>query len=360
MADVIFPSWDRARVSAAVALGWQMAKLYHSPVHKGPVTDPLQEGRLPGLSGFSAAAHSKWLGEQIAATTARLVLVPPQALLDALDVVLGLLASENRDRGATLGALFTLHCRLVEALNVTDFRLGKAYGLGRALAETVLVPVASGTDDAEREFRELLGARRLSTIKNWLVELKTLLPDHAAYAVSRGLDDWRDWAASHGTPADWRNAHTAMHMQGYLWRGLITGEKAAVDMLSLSGYLAAARQIARRAWWLILLTVGAAVAVVVAMFLLHSIPPTARLIAALAWLGGTLFAVLKASGALFGSAVKGAEGWLWQTELDESVAEAATRLPPPARHRRITGSSTGAMTLSEHAPPAATEMPAAT
>jgi hypothetical protein len=151
-----------------------------------------------------------------------------------------------------------------------------------------------------------------------------------------------------------------MRVQGYLWRGLITGEKAAVDMLSLSGYLAAARQIARRAWWLILLTVGAAVAVVVAMFLLHSIPPTARLIAALAWLGGTLFAVLKASGALFGSAVKGAEGWLWQTELDESVAEAATRLPPPARHRRITGSSTGAMTLSEHAPPAATEMPAAT
>jgi len=220
--------------------------------------------------------------------------------------------------------------------------------------------VASGTDDAEREFRELLGTGRLSTIKNWLVELKTLLPDHAAYAVSRGLDDWRDWAASPRTPADWRNAQTAMRMQGYLWRGLITGEKAAVDMLSLSGYLAAARQIARRAWWLILLTVGSAVAVVVAMSLLHSIPPTARLIAALAWLGGTLFAVLKASGALFGSAVKGAEGWLWQTELDESVAEAATRLPPPARHHRITGSSTGAMMLSEHVPPVATEMPAAT
>ena len=293
-------------------------------------------------------------------TAGSLVADPPPALIRALDDVAGRLRTPGLEPDGTLGAVFTLHCRLLEALTVTDFRLGKAYGLGRALAETALVPAAAAAGEVAGEFRELLAAGRLTTIKDWLVELKTVLPDHAAYAVSGSLDDWRDWAASHGTPADWRNAHTAMHMQGYLWRGLITGEKAAVDMLSLSGYLAAARQIARRAWWLILLTVGAAVAVVVAMFLLHSIPPTARLIAALAWLGGTLFAVLKASGALFGSAVKGAEGWLWQTELDESVAEAATRLPPPARHRRITGSSTGAMTLSEHAPPAATEMPAAT
>ncbi|MGA2828700.1 MAG: hypothetical protein ABSF03_21570 [Streptosporangiaceae bacterium] len=360
MTDVELPSSDKARVSAAVALGWQVAKLYHSPVHQGPVADPRQDGRLPGFSGFSAVTHSKWLGEQIAATAARLVTAPPPALLRALGVVLGCLGTESRDRDAILGAIFTLHCRLLEALTVTDFRLGKAYGLGRALAETTLVPAASAADDVEGDFRELLGAGRIGTIKDWLVELKTLLPEHAAYAVSRGLDDWRDWAAAPPAPTDWRNAQTAMRMQGYLWRGLITGEKAAVDMLSLSGYLAAARQVARRAWWLILLTVGAAVAVVVAMVLLHGISPTTRLIAALAWLGGTLFAGLKASGALLGSAVKGAEGWLWQTELDESVAQAATRLPAPARHRRITGTSAGAMTLSEHAPPAATEMPAAT
>ncbi len=360
MADVAFPSGDRARVSAAIALGWQMAKLYHSPVHKGPVTDPRPEGRLPGLSGFSAAAHSKWLGEQIAATAARLVLVPPQALLDALDVVLGLLESEDRDRDATLGAIFTLHCRLVEALNVTDFRLGKAYGLGRALAETTLVPAAAAAGDAEGAFRELLGAGRIRTIRDWLVELKTMLPDHAAYAVSRGLDDWRHWAAAQRAPADWPAAQPAMRTQGYLWRGLITGEKAAIDMLSLSGYLAAAWGIVRRAWWLILLIVGAAVAVVVVLFLLHGIPPTARLIAGLAWVGATLLAGLKAWGALLGSAVKGAEGWLWQTELDESVAQAATWLPSGARHRRITGTSAGAMALSGHAPPDAPAVPAAT
>jgi hypothetical protein len=67
----------------------------------------------------------------------------------------------------------------------------------------------------------------------------------------------------------------------------------------------------------------------------------------------------EASGALFGSAVKGAEGWLWQTELDESVAQAATRLPPPARPRRITGSAAGAMALSGTEPHPAGELPAA-
>ena len=87
-----------------------------------------------------------------------------------------------------------------------------------------------------------------------------------------------------------------MRTQGYLWRELITGEKAAVDMLNLSGYLTAARQIARRAWPVIVAVALIAVGVVVAMFLLHSIPPTARLIAALAWIGGTLLAALKASG----------------------------------------------------------------
>ena len=362
MTDVAPPSSGEARVCAAVALGWQMAKLYHSPVPRGLAEDPRRGDRLPGFSGFSAATHTKWLSEQIAVTAGSLVADPPSALIRALDDVAGRLRTPGLDPDGTLGAVFTLHCRLLEALTVTDFRLGKAYGLGRALAETALVTAAAAAGEVTGEFRELLGAGRLTTIKDWLVELKTVLPDHAAYAVSGALDDWRDWVAQQRTPADWRAAQAAIRTQGYLWRGLITGEKSAVDMLNLSGYLAAARQIARRTWPVTAAVALIAVGVVVAMFLLHSIPPTARLIAALVWIGGTLLAALKASGALIGSAIKGAEGWLWQTELDESVVQAATRLPPPARHHRITGSSVGAMTLSESKPPPAppAETPATT
>jgi len=347
MANPVPPSSGDVRVCSAVSLGWQVAQLYHSPVRTGPVLDPDRTERLPGRSDFSAAARSKWLGEQIGATAADLLPAQPAGLHAALTAVLANLEDTDRSRDATLDSVFTLHCRLLEALSIADFRLGEAYGLGRALAETALVPVAAGDDEAEATFRELLGTGRVGTIKDWLTELKTMLPDHAAYAVSTALDDWSSWVAGPHAPGDWPGAKTAMRAQGYIWRELITGEKAGTDLLSLAGYLDAARQIARRAVtatrWLILATLVAAAGVVIAMIFLEGIPPTARLLAALAWLGATLLAALKASGALLASAAKGAEGWLWQTELDESVATAATRMPPPARHHRVTGSSVGQM-----------------
>ena len=344
------PASGNARVCAAVSLGWEMAKLYHSPVHTGPAADPARGARLPGISGFPHATQSKWLAEQIDATVTSLLPMTPGAVSDALNLVLGLLGDGQRHRDATLEAVFTLHCRLLESLTVADFRLGKAYGLGRALAETTLVPAAAAADDLAEAFAELLAAGRVATIKDWLVELKTMLPDHAAYAVSAGLTDWQQWVAGAAAGTDWRGAQLEMRVQGQLWRGLITGEKAAADMLNLSGYLAAARQIAKRAIiaarWPILIVVLATAGVIVTVLTLHSVSPTARLVTGLAWVGATLAAAFKASGSLLGSAVKGAEGWLWQTELDESVATVATRMPPPARHRRVTGAEVGTMTFS--------------
>ncbi len=344
------PASGNARVCAAVSLGWQIAKLYHSPVHTGAPADPDRGARLPGISGFPDATQSKWLAEQIAANATSLLPMAPGAVKDALNLVLGLLGDGQRRRGATLDAVFTLHCRLLESLTVADFRLGKAYGLGRALAETTLVPAAAAADDLATAFGELLSPGRVATVKDWLVELKTMLPDHAAYAVSAGLTDWQQWAATPRAATDWRGAQLEMRVQGQLWRGLITGEKAAADMLNLSGYLAAARQIVKRAIiaarWPILVAVLATAGVIVTVLTLHSVSPTARLITGLAWVGATLAAAFKASGSLLGSAVKGAEGWLWQTELDESVATVAIRMPPPARHRRVTGAEVGTMTFS--------------
>jgi hypothetical protein len=350
MTGPVAPTSGNARVCAAVSLGWEMAKLYHSPVHAGAAGDPARGGRLPGISGFSGATRSKWLAEQIDANLTSLLPMPPGSVMEALGTVIGRFGDDQRHRDETLDAVFTLHCRLLEALTVADFRLGKAYGLGRALAETTLVPAAAEADDLAGAFGELLAAGRAATIKDWLVELKTMLPDHAAYAVSAGLTDWQQWVAAPRAATDWRSAQLEMRVQGQLWRGLITGEKAAADMLNLSGYLAAARQIAKRAIvaarWPIVIAVLAAVGVIITVVTLHSVSPTARLAAALAWVGATLAAAYKASGSLLGSAVKGAEGWLWQTELDESVATVATRMPPPAQHRRVTGAEVGTMSFS--------------
>lgn len=350
MGDPVRPPSGDARVCAAVALGWQMATLYHSPVRRGPVCDPPRGKRLPGHSDFSPATRSMWLGEQIAATTAYLLPAPPPDLHEALGAVTASLAAEDRSRQATREHLFVLHCRLLEALTVADFRLSKAYGLGRAVAETALVPAAADTGQADGAFRDLLGTGRVALVKNWLVELKSMLPSHTAYAVSRGLDEWCRWAGQPRPPGGWQAAQPVIRTQGYIWRELLTGEKAARDILSVSGYLDAARQIALRAviqtWWLILALVLAAAAVVTAVILVPGLSATAQVAASLAWVGATIAAGLKATGTFFGTAARDAQGWLWQAELDESVAIAATRIPPPATGRRRTGPAVGEMSLS--------------
>ncbi len=50
MADAVLYRCGEDRVCAAVALGWQMAVLYHSPVHRGLVEDPPRAAHLPGYS----------------------------------------------------------------------------------------------------------------------------------------------------------------------------------------------------------------------------------------------------------------------------------------------------------------------
>ena len=331
------PASGNARVCAAVSLGWQMAKLYHSPVREGAAADPRRGARLPGISGFPDATQAKWLAEQIDATVTSLLPTPPGPVTEALGQVLGLLGDRQRRRDATLDAVFTLHCRLLESLTVADFRLGKAYGLGRALAETTLVPAAAAADDLDAAFGELLAAGRVTTIKDWLVELKTMLPDHAAYAVSAGLTDWQQWVdrgigrhrlavgpAGDAGPGpalarpDHRREGRGRHAQPVRLPGRGPADRQAGDR---RGPLADSDRGAGHG------------GVIVAVLTLHSVSPTARLVAALAWIGATLAAAFKASGSLLGSAVKDAEGWLWQTELDESVATVATRMPPPAQHR---------------------------
>lgn len=352
MPDLAVPSSGDPGVCAAVALGWQVAELYHSPVHRGPVADPERGERLPGRSDFPGATQARWLGEQIETHAAALLPAKPLPLTDALSATLTALASPGRDREATLDDVFTLHCRLLEALSVADLRLGKAYGLGRAIAETALVPADASDEDRERQFRELLDMGRLITTKDWLFDLKTLLPAHTAYAVSCSLDDWREWATGQGPAADWQSARGPIRVQGHIWRELLTGEKAARDILSMSDYLTAARQVAmhvlaslRRFWWLIGLAVFVSAGVIVAVSYLNNIPPTVRLIVNLAWLAGVLGVSLRGTGALLGIALRDVEGWLWQAELDESVATAATRLPPPATHRRATGGSVGELSI---------------
>lgn len=267
-------------------------------------------------------------------------------VMDAQSDVLTALTDPDRSRDATLDAVFTLHCRLLEALTVADFRLGKAYGLGRAMAETALRPADAATDDKkQQQFHRMLAAGRLTTIKDWLVDLKTLLPDHTAYAVSRSLHDWQEWAGSNRTAGDWEAARSAIRVQGRIWRELLTGEKAARDMLGLSDYLAAGRRAAMyvvtRFWWVIAIAALLTAGVIYAGSQLHTLPLLVRVAGGIAWLVGAAGIWLRGAGAVLGPGLTHAEGWLWQTELDGAVAVAATWLPPGAKPSPESGGSLG-------------------
>ena len=333
-------------ISRAVALGWQVAQLFHSPVHQGPATDPPRGNHLPGRSEFPGASQSTWLGEQIQSQLEQLLADPPPVLMEAMSEVLAALTDPGRRRDATLDAIFTLHCRILEALTVADFVLGKAYGLGRAIAETALRPAGAMTEEERADqFRCVFEAGRLITVKDWLADLKTLLPDHTAYAVSRGLHDWQRWVAGDRQVGDWAAARATIRVQGRIWRELLTGEKAARDILSLSDYLAAGRrgavEMIRRFWWLIAATAVLTAGVIYAGAYLHGLPDLVRVVGSLAWLAGAASLFAKGSSVVLGPGVTQAEGWLWQTELDGSVAVAATRLPPGATKSAAGGASVG-------------------
>lgn len=340
------PSSGDQGVCAAVALGWQVAQLFHSPVGKGPACDPRRGEHLPGRSQFPGVSKSKWLGEQIESEVKALLRTPSQAVLEAMGNTLTALADPGRRRDTTLDAIFGLHCRLLEALTVADYRLGKGYGLGRAMAETALLSASPASDgETERSFLRVLGNGRLITIRDWLADLKTLLPDHTAYAVSRSLHDWEQWAAKPRTADEWRAARSAIGVQGRIWRELLTGEKAAQDILKLSDYHAAALRVARRVitrfWWCIAAATVLIAAIIFAGTYLHSVPLSLRVVGDVAWLAGALGIALKGTGALLGIGLKDVEGWLWRIELDGSVAIAATCLPDGAKPSRVGGGSLG-------------------
>jgi hypothetical protein len=340
------PSSGDQGVCAAVALGWQMAQLFHSSVCTGAAEDPIRGDHLPGRSGFREASKSKWLGEQIQSQVTTLLPQASPAVLAAMANVLTALDDPDRTPDATLDAIFTLHCRLLEALTVADYRLGKGYGLGRAMAETALLPATAGTDaEAEQSLRSLLSSGRLVPIRDWLADLKTLLPDHAAYAVSRSLHDWDQWATTPPAAQEWAAARSAVQVQGRIWRQLLTGEKAAQDILKLSDYHAAAVRVARRVitkfWWCIIVAVALIGAVIFAGTYLHNISPSLQLVGDIAWVAGALGITLKGTGALLGIGLKDVEGWVWRLELDGSIATAATCLPAGSRPSRVSGGSLG-------------------
>jgi hypothetical protein len=233
--------------------------------------------------------------------------------------------------------VWDLHVEVLEALTVADFRLGKAYGLGRALAETAMVPIGMPPDQRTSVYPDLFEVGRLERIGNWISEVKTSFGAHAAYAVQGSLERWGDWVRTADVAQ--RDPAAALSHQGRVWRGLLTGEKQAVDLLNAMDYVGAAiallkriSQLAQRFVWsgygiLIAVVVALVVGAVIGISDIGSLSETGKLAAQLVTAVAALGLSTKGVMSTLGKIVAKAEGPLWDSELDESCAIAATRLP---------------------------------
>ncbi len=245
-------------VSLTFALGWQMAELFRANLrHRSERRD----SDLPGLGSLSDEQRREISVDQVQSGLTQLTsaiqkagLTVPTNELDAVRTALG----DWNAAGPV--AVEALHLKLLRTLTAADFRLGKAYGLGRALADTCRKPTdAHGV-------KEQLDRFRAANLLAWLDELTTALPPHAAHSVYASLKQWCDWAAADQLPTD---ATTTIKRQGELWRALLSGEKRGTEMLEISNYLQAAGKVAARMssifwrtvlhfWWVIDRRVSAA------------------------------------------------------------------------------------------------------
>jgi hypothetical protein len=310
-------------VSLAFALGWQMAELVRP--HLRHRTERL-DGDLPGLGSLSDAQRLEISVDQIQAALTQLTpaiqkagLTPPTTEFAAVSSAL---ASWDQAGEAAVGAL---HLKLLGVLTAADFRLGKSYGLGRALADTCRKPV----DGAG--IKQELGRYRVANLLAWLDDLSSALPPHAAHSVYKSLESWRDWAEPNSVPD---TTTGLLKRQGELWRALLSGEKRGAEILEIGNYLKAAAQVATRMnsiFWATVKRFAALSAIIAALVLagivLLVIGGSSEIVAG----AGTLLAALglswKGIGGALGQLAGKLEQPLWGAVLDAAIADAITLKP---------------------------------
>jgi hypothetical protein len=310
-----------------------MAEL-HEDVSIDTTRDRNGHNELPGFGALSPLERTQFAVREAAADLYKLRTCfteagVPQVPLSRLEAAV---ANPPQALPAVRSAIQETHIEIMAGLLAADFRLGKAYLLGRGLAYTTLYP----EDKASLE--DAFGPRVIE-IKAWLADLSSSLPDHTSRSVLMSLRAWEAWAYKpklDGEPLNfakqWPGVRTALRRQGKLWRALLSGEKDAHDMLQSTDYLRAARglmgQVIRTVPRLLVplivplllatLLVGGGIALIVLS------PQGFKVLGAFAAAAGALGITGAGIRARMGAAAQELERGFWGAELDAAVAEAIT------------------------------------
>jgi hypothetical protein len=314
------------RVAAAFALGWQMAEFYR-PGSANSVT-PTLDNHLPDLDRFGADDRGQISILQVRAalarlsdtiTAAKLTMPDPTTLFACFD---GTAAPE-----AQAAAVRDLHVKLLATLTAADFRLGKAYRLGRALADMCRVPTSP--DQLKKKFAPSQVAR----LQSWLCELTSAFPPHAAKSVRSSLGSWSLCLETQQGDVD--DAVATIESQGRMWRSLLSGEKCCVDNLTTSDYIEAAGQMLhsiRRLALSFIRHFPVLVTLIVVLFaggvaLMWASASSGSVAAGAAGVLASVGLTWKGLGSSIGDLVGRGEQQLWGAEIDHAVSVAITLWP---------------------------------
>jgi hypothetical protein len=332
-------------VPAALNLGWRLAQFYDRPIPHGPVAVPVPGERLPGISGLGGATRYVILLGQVEAALKALQEVLQFSDMD-FDSIRDLVNIDRREE--VRNRILILHVKITDRLTANAARLGTAYALGHALADTCHVTGDRGGDHLVTVFDQY----RLENLYDWLGQLDELFPNRAARAVAQSLQLWESWVKSPGknrlskqvalppTPeAAAQAAMLALPRQGELWRRVLTAEQNPLRLLGPQDYVNAGigflfrirRMVTQFAvQWagvIILLLAGLGIAVWAAVT--YASTDAGKLAAVLASLIGALGLSWKGIGGTLGKALGVVERPLWDAEVDTALALAITKLPHP-------------------------------
>jgi hypothetical protein len=331
------PTPDEEAVRVAFSLGWGMVDLYREGLPR-QTQFPTPGKRLPGVGRLTPSQRALLRLDQVDAAVSRLSkqidaggLHPPSTR--ALRTIKEDPDADSKQRKA---AIYTLHVELLRTLTAADFRLGKAYGLGRALADCC--QTAADLDTLVEHF----GRYRLDVLRTWLNDAASYLPEHSAKAVLAGLSRWEAWVANARpqlTDPDAWEQHAellaaTLRRQGEIWRAMLSGEKNARDTLTADSYQKAAAALIHRGYTLarpFLIKYGLAlvfaillVGVLAWAVLSNGTSQILTTIGALATALGITWTTVGGTAQKLGETL---ERPLWGAELDAAVSEAITYLP---------------------------------
>ena len=313
-------------VCLAFQLGWDMNRLYRVASLMRPFAYS-GDSKLPSQRDFGGALNTERRLASVSSGLRRLAgaleaagLARP-AMTDLISRYTG-----GGPKEEVREAVYRLHVETLITVQAADPRLGSAYNLGRAFAD-------SATQSDLEVLKKRFSFYRVQGLREELEQLAGSFPPHAAHAVSDSLCVWQaalgprlEAGASGKGPED------ALPRQAETWRGLLSGERLGSDRLDTDDYAGAAKRLVNHAGtvaWGVVRSYGLALAAGLAIV----VGGLAVAIAA----GGAVAVVggIGAAASALGVSWKGIAATLsalsghlraplWEAELDLAIAHAIT------------------------------------